>query len=182
MGILDLWLPIVVSAAACWIMSAIIWTLLKYHNSDYRRTGDEEAVRAALKGNEPGYYLLPYCTDPGELKDPAVKKKYEDGPLAYITMLPNGIPAMGGRLVGQFLFFILVGVMCAYFVTRTLATGADYLSVFRVTGTVAFLANSFAYIPESIWFGRPWAMTAKNFADALLYSLLTGGIFGWLVA
>ena len=34
MGILDLWLPILASAAACWVMSAIIWTLFKYHNSD----------------------------------------------------------------------------------------------------------------------------------------------------
>ena len=109
MGILDLWLPILVSAAACWVMSAIIWTLLKHHTSDYRQTADEEAVRAALKGNTPGFYLLPYCTNPGDLKDPEIKKKYEDGPLAYITMLPNGIPGMGGRLVGQFLFFILVG-------------------------------------------------------------------------
>ena len=182
MGILDLWLPILVSAAACWVISAVIWTLLKYHNSDYMRTSDEEAVRAALKGNAPGFYLLPYCTDPAELKDPEVKQKYEDGPLAYITMVPNGIPAMGGRLVAQIFFFLLVGVTCAYFVTRTLAADADYLTVFRVAGTVTFVANSFAYIPESIWFGRPWKMTLKNFVDALIYSLVTGGIFGWLAA
>ena len=182
MGILDLWLPILASAAACWVMSAIIWTLLKYHNSDHRRTGDEDAVRAALKGNEPGYYLVPFCLDPAELKDPEVKKKYEEGPLAYVTMLPNGLPGMGGKLVGQFVFFIVVGITCAYFVTRTVAGDADYLTVFRVAGTVAFVANSFAYIPESIWFGRPWSMTIKNFVDALIYSLLTGGIFGWLAA
>ena len=182
MGILDLWLPILVSAAACWVMSAIIWTLFKYHNSDYRRTDDEEAVRVALKGNAPGYYLLPYCLDPAELKDPEVKKKYEEGPLAYITMLPNGLPGMGGKLAGQFVFFLVVGITCAYFVTRTVAADADYLTVFRVAGTVAFVANSFAYIPESIWFGRPWSMTIKNFVDALLYSLLTGGVFGWLAA
>ena len=77
---------------------------------------------------------------------------------------------------------MLVGVTCAYFVTRTLAADADYLTVFRVAGTVTFVANSFAYIPESIWFGRPWKMTLKNFVDALIYSLVTGGIFGWLAA
>jgi hypothetical protein len=72
-------------------------------------------------------------------------------------------------------------VLCAYFVTRTLAPDADYLTVFRVAGTVAFVANSFAVIPESIWFGRPWSMTLKNVVDALIYGLLTGGVFGWLV-
>ena len=180
MGIIDLWLPILVSAGACWVMSAIIWTVLKYHNSDYQKTADEDSVRAALKGNEPGYYLLPYCLDPAELKNPDVKQKYDEGPLAYITMLPNGVPAMGGKLVAMIIYFVIVGVVCAYFVTRTLAPEADYLAVFRVAGTVAFLANSFAIVPESIWFGRPWSMTIKSFVDALIYGLLTGGVFGWL--
>ena len=180
MSILDLWLPILAAAAACWIMSAIIWMVLKYHNADFRQVADEDAVRAALKGNAPGHYLLPYCTDPAELKNPEIKQKYEDGPLAHITMLPNGMPGMGGRLIGQFLFFVLIGVTCAYFVSRTLAGDADYLDVFRIAGTVAFVATSFALLPESIWFGRPWSMLVKDFADALLYSLLFGGIFGWL--
>ena len=48
MGIIDLWMPIVVSAVICWVMSALIWTVLKWHNGDYKRLGDEEAARAAL--------------------------------------------------------------------------------------------------------------------------------------
>lgn len=180
MGILDLWLPILVAALVCWVASAIIWTLLKYHNSDYRKLGDEEAARAALKGNEPGYYLMPYCVDPADMKDPEARQRFEEGPIAYITMLPNGIPGMGGKLVGQLVFFVVVGVLCAYFVSRTVAPDAEYLAVFRVAGAVAFIANSFAIVPESIWFGRPWSITIKNFIDALVYGLLTGGVFGWL--
>lgn len=181
MGIIDLWLPILISAGACFVMSALIWTALKYHNSDYKQTADEESVRSALKGNPPGYYLLPYIMDPAEQKKPESKQKYVDGPLAFITMLPNGIPTMGPKLIGMFVYFVVVGVLCAYIVTRTLSPEADYLAVFRVAGAVAFIANSFALVPESIWFGRPWGMTVKNFVDALIYSLLTGGIFGWLV-
>jgi hypothetical protein len=180
MGIIELWLPIIVSAVVCWVASAVIWTALKYHNRDYRKTGDEEAVRAALQGNEPGFYLLPYCLDPAELKNPDVKRKYEDGPLAYITMVPNGVPPMGGKLVAMVLYFIVIGVLCAYFVTFAVAPDADYLAIFRVTATVAFIANGFAVVPESIWFGRPWPITLKNFVDALIFGLLTGGVFGWL--
>lgn len=181
MGILDLWLPILVSAGVCFVLSSLIWAALKYHNSEYKRAADEESVRAALKGNEPGYYMLPYCIDQAELKNPEVKQKYDDGPLAFITMLPNGMPAMGPKLVSMFVYFVIVGVLCAYFVSRTLAPEADYLAVFRVAGAVAFIANSFALIPESVWFGRPWRMTVKNFVDALIYGLFTGGVFGWLV-
>ena len=36
MGIIALWLPILVSAVICFVVSALIWTLLKYHNSDYK--------------------------------------------------------------------------------------------------------------------------------------------------
>lgn len=181
MGIIDLWLPILASAAVCFVMSAIIWTALKYHNSDYTKFDDEEKVRAALKGAKPGYYLLPYCLDPAEMNKPEVQQKYEEGPFAYVTMQPNGIPTMGPKFIGMILYFLAVGVVCAYFVTRLLAPDAEYLAVFRVAGTVAFIANGFAVVPESIWFGRPWSMTIKNMIDALIYGLLTGGVFGWLV-
>jgi hypothetical protein len=70
--------------------------------------------------------------------------------------------------------------VCAYIVSRTLAPGADYLAVFRISGTVAFIAYGMAYIQESVWFGRKWLSTAMTFLDALIYGLLTGGIFGWL--
>lgn len=181
MGIIDLWLPILVSAVVCFVASSVMWALLKYHNSDYKKTNDEESVRAALKGNEPGFYLLPFCLDQAELKNPEVKQKYDDGPLAFITMVPNGVPAMGPKLIGMFVFFLVVGALCAYVVSLPYVATAEYLHVFRVTGTVAFIANSMAIVPESVWFSRPWSMTIKSFVDALIYALLTGGVFGWLV-
>ena len=180
MTVLGLWLPILVSAIAMFLASFLVSAVLKYHNKDYRRTADEDAVRAALGGSEPGFYIVPFCLDPAEMSNPEVHKKFEEGPLAYITVAPNGVPSMAPRMILMLGYFLLVGVLCAYFVSRTLAPGAEYLSVFRVAGTVAFVANSFALIPESIWFNRPWSMTAKNFVDALIYAVLAGGIFGWL--
>lgn len=58
--------------------------------------------------------------------------------------------------------------------------GADYLAVFRVAGTVAWLAYRWAAIPDAIWFGRPWIAIMKQLTDALAYGLLTDGVFGWL--
>ena len=134
-----------------------------------------------MQGSKPGYYMLPYCVDYAELAKEDMQQKFKDGPIAYITVAPSGLPAMGPRMVSMVLYFLLVSVICAYLVTRTLAPDADYLAVFRVAGTVAFIANGIAVIPESIWFSRPWSMTLKNMLDALIYALITGGIFGWLV-
>ena len=181
MSILDLWLPIVAATLACFFMSSAIWVLFKWHNSDYRRAEREEDVRAALKGSTPGYYMLPYCVDYAEMAKDEMQQKFKDGPIAYITVAPNGLPAMGPRMISMALYFLLVSVVCAYLVTRTLGADAEYLSVFRIAGTVAFIANGIAVIPESIWFSRPWSMTLKNILDALIYALITGGIFGWLV-
>ncbi len=176
---MSLWLPIVVSAVIVFIGSALVWMVLPWHKSDFRKTRDEEAVRGALKGSEPGYYMLPYCMDPAELKNEDVANKYREGPLAYITVIPSGIPSMGPKLVLSFVYYLVVGAICAYMVSRTVP-GADYLHVFRVAGTTAFLAYGVAYLQDSIWFGRPWSLTAKNLFDGLLYGLLTGGTFGWL--
>jgi hypothetical protein len=180
MSIADLWLPILVSAVFTWIASALIWTVLPWHKSDYAKTSDEEGVRAALRGLAPGFYNVPHVTDMQDLKKPEVEQKFTDGPLAYITVLPNGMPNMPRNMGLQFVYFIFVGILCAYFVSRTTGPAASYLEVFRVAGCIAWIANGVGAIPDSIWFGRPWSHTAKTLMDALIYGLLTGGVFGWL--
>ncbi len=180
MGIIDLWMPIVVSAGLVWVVSAIVWMVLPWHKTDFSKPGDEEAVRSALKGSAPGYYMVPFHMDPKELKDEAVAQKYVEGPQAFITVLPNGMPAMGPKLVMSFLFYLLVGITCAYFVGRTVGPDGSYLAAFRIAGTTAFTAYGLAYFQESIWFGRPWSLTAKSLLDAFIYGLVTGGVFGWL--
>ena len=180
MSILDLWMPILVSAAIVWIFSALVWTVFPWHKSDFSKTGDEESVRASLRGLSPGFYNVPHCIDQNDLKNPDVQKKFEEGPLAFITILPSGLPKMGGKLFASFVYNVFVGILCAYVVTRTTASDASYLQIFRVAGTVAFIAYGVAYIQDSIWFGRPVPITVKSLIDALLYGLLTGGAFGWL--
>ena len=180
MGILDLWLPIVVAAAICFVASSAIWMVLKWHNSDYRQTDREDDVRRALQGAKPGFYTVPHCADYADMAKPEMAEKLQTGPVAYVTVVPNGMPPMAPKMLGMVVYFLLVSVLCAYVVTRTLAPDADYLAVFRIAGTVAFAANGIAVIPESIWFGRPWSITAKNLLDALIYALLTAGVFGWL--
>ena len=180
MGIMTLWMPILASSVIVFIMSALVWTVLPWHKKDYKQTANEEAVRAALSGNAPGLYVLPYCKDPAEFKNPDIAQKFVDGPQGFITIVPNGMPQMGLKLALSFVQNVVVGIVCAYMVTRTLSPDAEYLAVFRIAGATAFIAYGMAYLQESTWFGRPWSVTVKNLFDAFLYGLLTGGAFGWL--
>lgn len=75
---------------------------------------------------------------------------------------------------------VVVSFFAAYLASRTLDPGADYLAVFRVVGTTAFLAYSMAHMSDSIWKGQKWSTTIKHMIDGLVYALLTAGCFGWL--
>jgi len=180
MSIMALWQPILLSAVLAFIAGSVIWMAMPWHKNDWHKTPDEEAARKALLSLQPGQYSIPHCPDQAAFKDPVSQKKFEDGPVAFINVVPSGLPVMGPKLAMMFAYNLAVAIVCAYFVSRTVAPGAEYLAVFRVSGAVAFVAYGMAYVQESIWFGRPWSATIKTFIDALIYSMLTGGAFGWL--
>ena len=100
--------------------------------------------------------------------------------MGFLTVVPSGTPTMGSKVMLSFVFYLVISIFVAYLVGRTLDPGADYLAVFRVTGTVACLAYGTATVPDAIWFGRPWSGIAKGLGDALVFGLLTAGFFGWL--
>jgi hypothetical protein len=54
MSILDLWMPILVASVLVWILSAMVWMVFGWYQSDYSKTRDEETTRAALKDIGPG--------------------------------------------------------------------------------------------------------------------------------
>lgn len=178
----SLWLPIILSAVIVWVASAVVWMALPHHKADFKRLANEDAVRNALRQQNvtPGQYTIPYAQGSAAMKDPEVIRKFEEGPAAFLTIVPSGKPAMGKPMVLSFVYYIVIGIFVAYVASRTLAPATEYLQVFRVTGTVAFLAYGGAVITEANWFGRPWSTTWKMVADALLYGLLTAGAFGWL--
>lgn len=177
-----LWAAILVASVLCWIASALIWTILPWHKNDFARLPDEESALASLRpqGLEPGQYHFPHLASPNDAKDPAVREKLETGPAGFITVLPRGVPNMGKQMFLSFLFNVFVSAAAAYVATRTLSAGADYLQVFRVTGTVAWLTYGIGVVQDVIWFGRPGSNAVKHIGDALIYGLLTGGAFGWL--
>ncbi|MBU2677541.1 MAG: hypothetical protein KJP16_10680, partial [Gammaproteobacteria bacterium] len=119
MTILSLWLPIIVSALVAFAAGAVIWMAMPWHKKEWQKTPDEEAVRAALKGCPPGMYTIPNCADQAEFKNPDMQQKFIDGPQAFITVVPSGLPKMGGKLVMMFGCNLVVAIICAYVVSRT---------------------------------------------------------------
>ncbi len=174
--------PILLSAVLVFVMSSLIHMVLKWHNTDYRKFSNEDAVRAAISGGSasPGQYVLPWAQSMEECKTPEFEKKMLEGPIAMVWIKRPGPMKMGPQLGQWFVFNLLVSVFVAYLASRTLPAGTDYLRVFQVVGTVGFMTYGLGEIPMSIWMGKPWIVAAKEAADGLLYGLMMGGAFGWL--
>ena len=109
MFIAEFWLPIVVAAVAVFISSSLIHMVFKWHNSDYHGLANEDEVRAAIRAGSPKpvMYAIPYCADFKQMGTPEMQKKLADGPVAWLTVRPNGMFGMGPML-GQWFVWNLV--------------------------------------------------------------------------
>lgn len=176
-----LWLPILLSAVIIFVVSSVIHMVLPYHRSDYHQLPDEDRVMAALRsaGLKPGPYVFPYCTHKN-MKSPDTIEKFRQGPVGRMNVMPNGAPALPKFLVQWFIYCLLIGFFVAYLAGHTVASGADYLAVFRVVGTAAFLGYGLGNLSNGIWKAEAWSNIFKEVFDGLVYALLTAGTFGWL--
>lgn len=178
-SVMDLWLAILLSGLFCWFASALIHMLIKYHNADYKQLPNEEAVSAVLgEGSpEPALYTLPHCNDMKAMGEESMQKKFNDGPVAMISILPNGMPPMGKLLSQQILFFVFGAFLIGYLASLSIVETPDFMVVFRQVFIASFLAYGWAQIPYSIWMGQPWSNCLRFLMDALIYSVVTASTF-----
>ncbi|HET6655767.1 MAG TPA: hypothetical protein VFH57_05935 [Gammaproteobacteria bacterium] len=181
-SIAQLWLPTLLSAVGVFIASSILHMLLKFwHMSDYQQLANEDEVGAALRkgGAKAGMYAMPYCRME-DMKKLETKVKFKDGPVGLLILRRPGPMNMGPSLIQWFVFCVIVSIFCAYLAASTLPVATPLGQVFRVVGTIAFMAYAFAVIPQGIWMGQPWKLVVKDVIDGLIYGLVTGALFGWL--
>ncbi len=180
--VMSLWIPILIAAVFVFVASSIIHMVLRYHNTDFGKVPSEDAVMDALRGFDipPGDYVIPCPSSSKEMGTPEFVEKTKKGPVAFMTVMESGPPSMGKSLALWFLYSIVVGIFAAYVAGRALGPGAQYLAVFRFTGSTAFVGYSLALLQSSIWYKRAWSSTIKSVGDGLVYGLLTAGVFGWL--
>ena len=177
-----LWLPVLLSAIVVFVVSAMVWMVMPHHRNDFAPAEDEDALMDAVRRTVAGtgMYTFPWPPD-GEENSEAYRDRLSAGPVGVLRVrAPQSVLDMKPAMAKSFLLQVVVGVFVAYLAASTLESGASYLSVFRVTGTAAFMAYGFIGFQESIWFGLPGKVAFKHALDGLVYALLTAGIFGWL--
>ena len=177
-----LWLPILVSAVGIFVASSVIHMVFKWHMSDYKKFGNEDDVRAAVRaGNrEGGMYVVPSC-EPKDMNTPEMQLKLREGPVGLLLLRkPGVVPGMGTPLIQWFAFVLATSAIIGYIAYKAILTPDTFGQVARLTGGLAFLTYGAGSIQFGIWYGKPWNTVAKDMLDAVVYAAITGVAFGML--
>src|SRR5437667_3474322 len=112
-----LWLPILVSAVAVFVVSSIIHMTPLWHKTDYPRYPNEDRVLDALRpiGIPPGDYLMPRPVNPAEMRPPEFREKMKRGPAALLTVMPPWSGPMVSNLSRWPVFCAVVVGFAAFF-------------------------------------------------------------------
>ena len=180
-SLVDLWLPILLSAVFVFVASSIIHMVLRWHSSDFKKLTAEDAVMDALRpfNLAPADYVAPLPESMAHMSSAEFKAKQARGPLFALTIMRSD-NSIARNLGKWFVYSIVIALFAAYVASLSLPAGASYMTVFRVTSTVAFAGYALALWQSWIWYSRSLGYTVRTTIDGLGYALLTGGAFGWL--
>jgi len=181
-SLMSLAVPILLSAVFVFVVSSVLHMVLTYHQKDFRALPKEDDVLDTLRrlNVAPGDYAAPYCSSSKDMKNPVFIEKMRRGPGVVMTLWPGGDINMGALLGQWFAYSVVVSLFTGYVLSRIYAPGADYMEVFRIGGTVAFMAYALGAPQAAIWYKKSWATTMRSMFDGLVYGLVTAGTFGWL--
>ena len=178
-----LWLPILVSAVAVFVISSIIHMTPLWHKTDYPRFPNEDRVLDALRpiGIPPGDYLMPRPANPAEMRSPEFKEKMKRGPAVLLTVMPPWTGSLASNLSQWFVYCVVVSVFVAFITGSAVPPGAPpFTAICRFAGTTAFLGYTLALWQMSIWYKRSWVMTLKSTVDGVIFALVTCAVFTWM--
>jgi hypothetical protein len=179
--LIPLWLPILLSAAVIWVISAIVWMALPHHKRDFIALPDEDGLMEYLRqsGIKPGNYVFPDFRGREAMKSPKVEKALNEGPVGHLSVWQTPL-TMGGKMVATFIVYLVVSTLIAYLTRVALPGAAPFAKVFQVAGTAGILAYCFSFIPNAVWFGSYQRTIVASIIDGIVYGLITGAIFAWL--
>jgi len=181
--VIQLWLPVLVTAVGVFVASSLIHMVFKWHNSDYKKLTNEDEVMATLRAGAagPGQYVMPHCIDMKQMQDEAMQKKYREGPVGFITLVKCvGAPNIAPQLIKWFIYTVFVAFIAGHIALRALGADSESHHAGHLVGLISFLTYAGGSVQQGIWMGKPWTSVAKDLLDALIYGTVGAFVFMWL--
>src|SRR2546423_15111364 len=100
-GLAALWLPILLSAVAVFVLSSLIHMLSGWHESDYPKVPNQDKGMDTMRSlNIPaGDYFIPRPESRAEMRSPQFEGMLKMGPGVEMTVFPSGQHSIDNRLV-----------------------------------------------------------------------------------
>ena len=173
--LVQLIIPIVLSAVALFFASFLSWMIFQLHRNDWKKMEQEDAMIDAVRQlNIPrGSYMFPCCDTPEEMKSEAYQQKWKEGPCGIITVYPQ--VNMGRNLGLTFVYFLVCSLGLAYLASLVLAPGTELKDVFHFMAVAAFMTFLAATVQHAIWFHN---RIVGHIIESLAYAIIVGLIFG----
>lgn len=177
--VMSLWLPILISGVVVFIVSALVWMVMPHHKADVQYCPQQDKLLDAIRdiGIKPGNYMFPNCEDPKDWKSEEVQKVFNAGPWGTLNLW-DAKPNMGKNMLLTLLSFIVVSIFVAYITGEARAPGADFAAVFQIAASVSAVCYVFGGAANAIWFGKRLRFFLTDAIDGVVYSVITGAIFG----
>lgn len=176
-----LWLPIVLSAVAVFVLSSIIHMMTGLHKHDFLKAPDEARLSDAIRALDlpPGDYMVPKPSSMQDMKSPEFVERIKRGPNFMMTVFPGTWSGMGKQLALWFVFSLVVSLVAAWVAGTAVGPGADWHPVFHYAAITAFMGYAGALWPQAIWYRKNLGATLRGTLDGLIYAVATGFILGW---
>jgi len=180
-SITALWLPIIVSTLAVFVLSSVINMALPWHKGDFRAPPGEDAILDALRnaGVQPGDYMVPYASGMEDMRSEAHKQKVLRGPVVVMSVMQRKSLSIAPMLGGWFIYVLVISILAACMAVVGAASGESH-TIFHVVGLFTWAAYAAAVWPLKIWYGRSTRGALTTTLDGLIYAVATGLIFVWL--
>lgn len=185
-----LWLPILASAAAVWVASALAWMLIGHHKGDWQEVPNEDEFIATIKrmGIPPGSYGFPEFRKCEGLSKEEKQAKWDEMQKSPIGILRVwGTISMGRSMLLTFVVYLVASVLIGYLGWSAFPHGSaaggtrpEFAKVMQVLGTAGILTYCFAGLPGDIWFQKSRREMTTALIDGVIFGLITGAVFGWL--
>jgi hypothetical protein len=152
------WMPILLSSVVVFIASTIIHMALPWwHKGDYVKLPREAEVLDALRpfATPPGDYMAPQASGMADMRTPEFAEKIRKGPVLVLTVMPNGMFAVGKSLVLWFLYLVAVSLLTGYVACHAIPEWVGHRKVIHVVGVTAFLGYTAALWQMTICTAAP---------------------------
>lgn len=181
-SVIDLWLPILVSAVAVFFVSSVLHMALPFHRRDLAKLEREAEVLAAFRelAVAPGEYMFPCAPSMKDAGSPEMQEKFQRGPVGLLTIRPPGPWSMGPALGQWFALSLVISLLAGYAASMAFDTSATAMDVFRMIFVVVLAGNGVSSVHNSIWRSVRWSVTAVFLCDAIVYATCSAAIFAWL--